>query len=153
MTRSSFRSRFQGPGRSLGRGGLRARRRPLLERFEDRTLLSAFFTEAPGTPIAVGTHPEEIVVGDFNGDGILDLATANSGGIATPPRGNVSILLGNGDGTFTESPGSPIEIGSPAWTLVSTDLDEDGNLDLIVGARGEGGRGVTVLMGQGMGRS
>src|SRR2546425_103985 len=43
---------------------------------------------------AVGTHPKSVAVGDFNGDGRLDLAVANAG------SHDVSVLLGNGDGTF-----------------------------------------------------
>lgn len=43
---------------------------------------------------AVGLGPTSITVGDFNGDGKLDLAIANAG------SSNVSLLLGNGDGTF-----------------------------------------------------
>jgi len=43
---------------------------------------------------STGTNPSSVTTGDFNGDGKLDLATANHG------SGNVSILLGNGNGTF-----------------------------------------------------
>src|SRR6266481_6798217 len=42
----------------------------------------------------VGTTPAAVAVGDFNGDGKPDIAVANTG------SDNVSILLGNGDGTF-----------------------------------------------------
>ena len=42
--------------------------------------------------LPVGTQPASVVTGDFNGDGFTDIATGNAG--------NVSILLGNGDGTF-----------------------------------------------------
>ena len=45
-------------------------------------------------PASVGVHPLSVAIADVNGDGKPDLATANSG------SGNVSILLGNGDGTF-----------------------------------------------------
>src|SRR5438128_5725064 len=53
---------------------------------------------------ATAAGPQSVAVGDFNGDGKLDLATANFGplsldGYANDP-GTVSILLGNGDGTF-----------------------------------------------------
>src|SRR5438045_228186 len=41
---------------------------------------------------ATGTVPHSVVVGDFNGDGKRDLATANAS--------DVTILLGNGNGTF-----------------------------------------------------
>src|SRR5437588_9731442 len=43
---------------------------------------------------AAGTAPNSVAVGDFNGDGKPDLAVANNG------SNNVSVLLGNGDGTF-----------------------------------------------------
>jgi len=46
------------------------------------------------TDVAVGESPIEAATGDFNGDGKLDLAVVNNG------DGTVSILLGNGDGTF-----------------------------------------------------
>ena len=45
------------------------------------------------TGYAVGTRPGAVATGDFNGDGILDLAVANTG------SNDVSILLGNTDGT------------------------------------------------------
>jgi len=44
----------------------------------------------------VGVAPIFVVTGDFNNDGLLDLAVANTG----LGGGSVSILLGNGDGTF-----------------------------------------------------
>jgi hypothetical protein len=60
------------------------------------------FTQAPGSPVTVGVQPEYIAVGDFNGDGVPDLATANNGG------DSVTFLLGNGDGTFTQAANSPV---------------------------------------------
>src|SRR5439155_3500999 len=69
--------------------------RPLLEAFEERTLLS-FIT---GTSFAAGSNPTSVVVGDFNRDGIPDLAVSN-GGIPYGNQGTVNILLGKGDGTF-----------------------------------------------------
>ena len=61
-----------------------------LESLEDRCLLS--FSPAVNYP--VGANPQAVVTGDFNGDGRLDLAVANSS------SNTVSILLGNANGTF-----------------------------------------------------
>src|SRR5262249_45219239 len=61
-----------------------------IEVLEDRTVLSFF-----GSPtFAVGTTPHVEAVGDFNGDGKADLVVVNQG------SNTVSILRGNGDGTF-----------------------------------------------------
>ena len=54
-------------------------------------------TFQPEVIYAVGSDPDAIVAGDFNGDGHLDLAVANEN---TSGPGTVSVLLGNGDGTF-----------------------------------------------------
>jgi Flp pilus assembly secretin CpaC len=62
---------------------------------------NGLFTEAPGSPYSVGNNPSSVIVADFNGDGFLDLAVANQG------DNSISLFRGNGDGTFTEFPGSP----------------------------------------------
>src|SRR6266852_2253807 len=69
------------------------RNRPRLEVLEDRSLLSAVSFSAPAN-YAVGYSPHSVAVGDFNGDGRPDLAVANES------SHTVSLLLGNGDGTF-----------------------------------------------------
>ena len=58
---------------------------------------------SPRSPTRWGTIPDAIVAGDFNGDGRTDLAVANS------YDNDVSMLLGNGDGTF--QPRSPTRWG------------------------------------------
>jgi len=65
---------------------------------------NGLFTEAPGSPFAVGNNPRSVVVADFNGDGFLDLAVANQG------DNSVSLFRGQGDGTFVEFPGSPFKL-------------------------------------------
>src|SRR2546430_8206392 len=65
---------------------------------------NGLFTEAPGSPFAVGNNPRSVVVADFNGDGLLDFAVANQG------DNSISFFRGHGDGTFTESPGSPFKL-------------------------------------------
>src|SRR5216683_4360249 len=62
-----------------------------LEQLEPRNLPSLF---APAVNYPVGNNPLSVAVGDFDRDGTLDLAVADHN------DQNVSILLGNGDGTF-----------------------------------------------------
>src|SRR5713101_6952827 len=78
---------------------------------------NGLFTEAPGSPISVGTstnptnNPSSVVVADFNGDGFLDLAVANQG------DNSISLFQGHGDGTFTEFPGSPFKLPNTGTVL------------------------------------
>src|SRR4051794_20111383 len=64
---------------------------PSLEVMEERIVLSPF---NPATNYNVGSSPYSVAAGDFNGDGKLDLVVANFN------SNSVSVLLGNGDGTF-----------------------------------------------------
>ena len=85
------------------------------------------FSPANGTPVPFNDGElSAAAVGDFNGDGIPDLAIAD--GI----QGAVSILLGNGDGTFTEASGSPISVGNILYSIVTADFNGDGHADLAV---------------------
>ena len=93
---------------------------------------------------ATGASPVGTVTGDFNEDGIADLAVANLGG------GSISVLRGRGangigDGTF--SPQTPYAMGGTPIFLATGDFNEDGILDLAV-ADFTGGA-VAVLMGRG----
>ena len=72
----------------------------------------------------VGSGPDAIVAGDFNGDGRTDLAVANS------DDKNVSILLGKGDGTFQAQ--KTYSAGSFPRALVTGDFNGDGRTDLAV---------------------
>lgn len=62
------------------------------------------FTEAAGSPYAVGTDPSSVVVADFNGDGNLDFAVANKG------DNTISVFKGDGKGGFTQFPASPFAL-------------------------------------------
>jgi hypothetical protein len=76
-----------------------------------------------------------LVVGDFNNDGKLDVATA-SDCLSTQDcsSGSVTILLGNGDATFTQFAQYPLGgIVSQAGTLAVGDINNDGKLDLVAG--------------------
>jgi hypothetical protein len=72
----------------------------------------------------VGTEPVSVFSADLDGDGDLDLATANF------YDDNVSVLLNEGDGTF--APHSVYPVGMYPRSVFSADLDGDGDLDLAV---------------------
>jgi hypothetical protein len=105
------------------------------------------FAPAPGPPTPVGSFPLTTVAADFNGDGKLDLAVLNYN------DGTLSILLGNGDGTFKAAPGSPIGVGAGALAVAVADFDRDGKLDLAVapGGSGASANSVAILLGNGDG--
>jgi PKD repeat protein len=99
------------------------------------------------TDFAVGYTPSSVVTGDFNGDGKPDLATAN---YAPPGYASVSVLLGDGMGSFTRTDFA--ESGA-ARSITAGDFNRDGKLDLVVACedlRHEGGL-ATVLLGDGAG--
>jgi Bacterial Ig-like domain (group 3)/FG-GAP-like repeat/FG-GAP repeat len=100
---------------------------------------SAGFKAAPGSPFNAGTNPYSVAVGDYNGDGIQDLATANYG------SNDVTVLLGNGLGGFTVARGSPFAAGAGPPSVVSGDFNGDGIEDLATANKG--GNNVTVLLG------
>lgn len=84
---------------------------------------------------------EGLVTGDFNGDGKLDLAVRN---YAERPSASISILLGNGDGTFQAHLDYPVR--NYAGALAAADLNADGKLDLI--APNTHGSTVATLLGK-----
>jgi hypothetical protein len=104
---------------------------------------------------AAGPFPYSVAVGDFKGDGKLDLAVANYFGIdSTGSWGTVSILLGNGDGTF--SIGSTPSMGLVPESVAVGDFNGDGKLDLAVANLCQtmecvDGGNVTILLGDGSG--
>lgn len=89
----------------------------------------------------VGDNPTSIASGDFNNDGNLDIAVENN------DSGNVSVLLGNGDGTFGTV--RTFVTGSSPRSVAVADLNEDGFADLVVA--NYGGGTVVALFGNGDG--
>jgi len=86
-----------------------------------------------------------LAVGDFNADGKLDVAVANNNGNLS---GTVSILLGNGDGTFQTHVDYPVGMGP--YSVAVGDFNRDGKLDLVV-ANYPSVFTVSVLLGNGDG--
>ena len=99
-------------------------------------------TFADSVEYNVGERPNEIALGDFNGDGVSDLAVANVG------SNFISILEGNGDGTFETANNIAIseEPYGGAYNVSVEDIDGDGVDDLIVGTTDSE---VVVLQGEG----
>ncbi len=102
-------------------------------------------TFQPQVTYAVGSDPDGIVAGDFTGNGHLDLAVANDANYGGP--GTVSVLLGNGDGTF--QPQVTYAVGSYPDAIVAGDFGGNGHLDLAVANMGS--NDVSILMGNGDG--
>ena len=99
--------------------------------------------QAGYSPIAVG-------VGDLNGDGKLDLAVVNNGNDSNGQPGTVTILLGNGDGSFTT--GKTFGTGNGPDSVAMGDFNGDGRLDLALSNYNIGrGNSVAVLLGKGDG--
>jgi hypothetical protein len=105
---------------------------------------------APAVDYPTGKQPFGVAVGDFNRDGIPDLVVANAYQVGGP--GTVSILLGNGDGTFRAS--REFNAGGNETTTVAVgDFNGDGKPDLAVAnyAVGGGSGNVGVMLGNGDG--
>ena len=108
--------------------------------FEVTTATSSIALSAP-RGFDAGSGPQSVAVGDFNGDGKPDLAVVNS------YSNNVSILLGNGDGTFQIHVDYPT--GAQPGSVAIGDFNGDGKLDLAV--VNSYSNNVSVLLGNGNG--
>jgi hypothetical protein len=89
----------------------------------------------------LGTFPVSIAVGDFDGDGILDVATVDYFANAA------DVSLGNGDGTFKAPVAYPV--GQGPFYIATGSLNKDGFLDLVVA--NTDGNTMSVLLGRGDG--
>jgi hypothetical protein len=92
-------------------------------------------------PVSVGTNPQAVAIADLNGDGIQDLAVANSG------DDSVSALVGSGSGTFAPIPTR--SVGGAPHAVVAGDFNGDGIQDLATADFNA--KTVTLLAGTGSG--
>lgn len=105
---------------------------------------------AAGAAFSSGGDAVYVAVGDFNGDGKLDLATGNFN------DATVSILLGNGDGSFQAPHAYSAPYGPSELTV--TDFNNDGFADILIGVgsptaigESENSELIGVLLGNGDG--
>jgi Bacterial Ig-like domain (group 3)/FG-GAP-like repeat len=103
--------------------------------------LADIFTPAAGSPLTA-ENAQFVVSGDFNNDGIPDLAVLNSA-----ESGTVGVYLGKGNGTFQSS--VDYNVGTFPFAMAVGDVNGDGKLDLIVANYSDGTVG--VLLGNGDG--
>jgi Bacterial Ig-like domain (group 3)/FG-GAP-like repeat len=108
----------------------------------------ATFTAAPVVPVPGLWWANSIAVGDFNQDGKLDFIMTQ-----IPPSNTVTtvytyVLLGNGDGTFTEPQVIP---GTGMPNVVTGDFNGDGIPDIVLSAGGTEALGATIMLGNGDG--
>jgi Tol biopolymer transport system component len=94
---------------------------------------------APATNVATGDL--SVAIGDFNGDGTLDLVVAHSG------SSNISVSLGTGTGSFSAA--TNFVVGSLPVSIAVKDFNGDGKLDLAVANSGT--NNISILLGTGTG--
>jgi hypothetical protein len=101
------------------------------------------FAHAPGSPIAVQGGGGNVVLGDMNKDGKLDLVV--TGGQSR----SITVFPGLGDGRFRNAAATKITVAESPGEVVLGDVNSDGNLDLAFVSHDS--YGVTMLLGDGMG--
>ena len=106
-----------------------------------RTTVADPLFAAPFLSFDTGNYPHSVALGDLNGDGKPDLATANSG------ANTVSVLLGNGAGAFRAE--TDYGTGSYPRSVAIGDLNGDGKPDLATANTFD--NTVSVLLGNGDG--
>src|SRR5262249_54644298 len=127
-----------------GRDKRRAGGRLSLEPLEDRTLLNVSF--APPNVLPVGSRPDAVVTADLNNDGRQDVVVLNQG-LFPNLTSSVSVLLGNGDGSFR--PRADLAVSGVPRAVVVGDFNGDGKFDVAVASQLSDS--VSVLLGNGDG--
>ncbi|HEX4824153.1 MAG TPA: VCBS repeat-containing protein [Candidatus Polarisedimenticolaceae bacterium] len=102
------------------------------------------FAPGMGSPLGAGRSPSGLAIGDFDGDGMLDVAAANE------LSSDVSVWLNRGSSGFVRAAGTPVALTSIPKSIVATDLNRDGKSDLAVLSNSDGE--VDGLIGDGTGK-
>ncbi|MEO7386035.1 MAG: FG-GAP-like repeat-containing protein, partial [Gammaproteobacteria bacterium] len=107
-------------------------------------------TFAARTDYAVGKVPKGIAIGDVDGDGIPDVLSGNTGGnypscCVASGGDNVSVLIGNGNGTFL--PKYEVTVGVTPFAVIVTDVNGDGRNDIVTANYDSTAAGVTLSSG------
>lgn len=87
----------------------------------DGTFGSPISTQVPTIGIS------KLVAGDFNGDGKQDIATST-----IPATGGISVVLGNGDGSFGTAVTNPANVNGTVQYMIGGNFNNDGKADLAV---------------------
>ncbi|MGE0588004.1 MAG: FG-GAP-like repeat-containing protein [Cyclobacteriaceae bacterium] len=97
--------------------------------------------------VSMPSTPQELTKGDFNNDGLMDLAGINFNGLANQ---QVTLLLNSGSGTFSGSNKRNFASRRNTIDVAVGDFNEDGNLDIITVSQ-ENTDAVSLLLGDGAG--
>ncbi|MGH2574459.1 MAG: FG-GAP repeat domain-containing protein [Ignavibacteria bacterium] len=101
------------------------------------------FKEAVGSPFQVGRKPADVTLADVNNDANLDIITANA------ESRDITILLGDGRGSFKPPAGSPFSAHSAVHLIAAGDNNGDGNADIV--STEHDSYDITIMFGDGTG--
>ena len=104
-------------------------------------------TLGPQRRFNTGNNPSSIAIADLDSDGQLDIATSNYGDDPDFDSNTITVLLGNGDGTFRDTP--ELNVGENPASIAIGDVDGNGALDLVTAD--ETSHTVSVVLGNGNG--
>ena len=90
-------------------------------------------------------HTHGLGVADVNGDGSLDIVTANSS------DNDISVMLNNGRNGFLAARDSPFAVAPAPYPLTIGDVNNDKHLDIVSTSSHSSTRALTVLIGDGQG--